>query len=80
MSHVLNRPLAVKLRGALPLRIAMGGGWLRVKAIVEHWRETGRWWEGETEKEFYQVETERGEFILYQDRSNKNWFLYRAMD
>ena len=52
----------------------------RVNAILEHWREAGRWWEGETEKDFYLLAISKGQYIIYRDDMSKGWFLYKILD
>lgn len=51
----------------------------RVRRVLDAWKETGRWWAGETEKIFYRVETETGGvYELYTDR--QDWYLYKIYD
>jgi hypothetical protein len=51
----------------------------RVCRVLDAWKETGRWWAGETEKIFYRVETETGGvYELYTDR--QDWYLYKIYD
>lgn len=52
-----------------------------VNTVLEHWRDTGCWWEGESEKEFYRVLCEDGGIReIFNDLSSHRWFLYRVYD
>ncbi|MBE0466549.1 MAG: hypothetical protein IBX71_04905 [Candidatus Desulforudis sp.] len=62
-----------------PRSFGWGRGKRRVRRILDAWKETGRWWAGETEKIFYRVETESGGvYELYTDR--QDWYLYKIYD
>lgn len=64
-----------------PSSFHWNGQWFEVKSILEHWKDTGTWWKGESEKTFYRVETPEGSlYELYQDITEKIWFLYRIYD
>ena len=67
-------------------------GRARQARILDWWRETGRWWEGEQEKEFLRVEA-GGVYVLYRiadplgspgpfpsKRHTERWLLYAAED
>lgn len=45
------------------------------------WRETGEWWAGESEKDFYRVHGDDGfAAIIGRDRETKEWRLYQLND
>jgi hypothetical protein len=48
--------------------------------VLERWRETGRWWEGEAPKLFFRVETTGGLWEIYFDTARQTWHLYRVYD
>lgn len=64
--------------GKQPQHILVGGCWRPVEHIVDHWRETGRWWEGESPRDFFLAETERGVFIVSRNRAG--WRIDKVMD
>ena len=64
--------------GEQPQQILVGGGWRTVENIVDHWRETGRWWEGEGPRDFFLVETKRGVFIV--SKGPAGWRIERLID
>ncbi len=80
MSKIREIPITVSLRGSVPLRLSWGGRQVRVQAILSAWRETGYWWEGEHEKDFYRIQCDRGQYDIYRDRETKEWFLYRVLE
>jgi hypothetical protein len=51
--------------------------WNRVRQtvlrIADHWREHGRWWDGESCAEFFLVDIPQGRFLLRWDQSAGNW-------
>lgn len=51
-----------------------------VETVLERWRETGRWWEGEAPKLFFRVETTGGLWGIYFDTARQTWHLYRIYD
>lgn len=55
--------------------------WIHIRRVLELWKDTGTWWDGESEKTFFRVETAAGSlYELYQDDTNQTWFLYRIYD
>ncbi len=45
------------------------------------WRETGEWWAGESEKDFYRVHGDGGfAAIIGRNRETKEWHLYQLSD
>lgn len=41
-----------------------GRRWRRIGRVLDWWRETGRWWEGEEEKEFMRLQA-GGVHVVY---------------
>lgn len=52
----------------------------RVTEIMDSWRYTGRWWEGEGTWVFWRVLASGGEFEVLYDEANDEWRLYRIYD
>ena len=64
-----------------PLAFRFNGKWLPVSQVLDIWKDTGIWWDGESEKTFYRVNTPEGSlFELYRDSVSRSWFLYRVYD
>ena len=80
MSKIREIPIIVTLRGAVPGQLSWDGRAKRVRRILNAWRETGYWWEGEHEKDFYRVECDAGQYDIYRDRETGEWFLYRILE
>lgn len=74
-----ERPITVETDGHFPKAIGYDGVRRGVESVGDFWRETGRWWEGEDEKDFYQV-LAGGCLIVYRNCRTGEWFLYRVMD
>lgn len=80
MSKLANKPIKVSVRQGQPSQIRLNGKSYRVIAIADSWRETGYWWEGEEERDFYRVETSAGAYVIYQSRATSHWFLHKVLD
>lgn len=83
MTRLINRPVDVTTGpGGVPVSFRLPGTrWKPVKEVLDHWLETGRWWERETEKATYRVLTaDRGIFELTYDPTGRSWSLYKAYD
>lgn len=85
MGHILDRPvLMVTTPGGLPRRFRWQGRWFWVDDVLEFWRDTGQWWEGEAEKAFFRLQAGaggagKGLFELYRVESGE-WRLYKVYD
>ena len=77
MPKLLNKPITVHEADGRPTRLQVDQTNLHITAITDHWREAGCWWEGEAEKEFYEVEA-GGKYLLYRD--GERWILYKVED
>ena len=80
MSKLINRPLWVKTKDGLPSQFSIGGRQIQIDSIADHWKEIGRWWEGDEEREFFRVETAGGGYILSLNIPTQRWFLYKILD
>ncbi|PKM80206.1 MAG: hypothetical protein CVU89_14565 [Firmicutes bacterium HGW-Firmicutes-14] len=64
-----------------PFAFLFNKKWFRVNHVLEIWKDTGTWWDGEPEKTFFRVETTGGSlYELYTDDTGGRWFLYRIYD
>lgn len=77
-----NRPLEVFCQGGdIPLAIRDVQGAWKVERALEYWRDTGRWWDGESEKAFFRLRLETGGVReIYQDLGSGAWYLYKSYD
>lgn len=74
-------PIRVQCREDMPFEIYCEGRLLLVERILERWRDTGSWWEGESEKAFFRVFCYDGGIReIYLDLRLRQWFLYRVYD
>lgn len=77
---IREMPITVSLHGNVPQSLSWNGRRRRVLRILTAWRETGYWWEGEHEKDFYRLECDTGQYDIYRDRVTRQWFLYRILE
>lgn len=77
-----NRPLTVSCReGGEPEEIGDAGQGWRVEELLERWQDTGRWWEGESEKAFFRLLLEGGGVMeVFRDLHSGAWYLYKSYD
>lgn len=82
MARIMNKPIDVTMGpGGKPVAFAWSGGRYRVREVLDHWLEAGRWWEQEPEKASWRVATiEGGVFELSSDVSGRKWHLYKVYD
>jgi hypothetical protein len=82
MTKFINRPVDVAMGpGGVPVSFRFAGGRERVRAVLDVWLETGRWWEKERERATYRVATANGGiFELTWDPFEKQWSLYKCYD
>ena len=79
---VRNRPIKVlTAKDGVPRKVAYQGKLLVIASVLDRWRDTGMWWEGESEKEFWRLFFQDGRvWEIYQDRVSTEWFLYKIYD
>ncbi|PKM47846.1 MAG: hypothetical protein CVV03_01305 [Firmicutes bacterium HGW-Firmicutes-8] len=82
MTKFVDKRVEVRCDGKnAPLAFRWNGRWAPVNRILEIWKDTGAWWDGEAEKTFYRLETSAGGlYELYLDNADQTWFLYRIYD
>lgn len=80
----LRKPFAVikvQCREEMPVVVHCGGCLLVVEKVLECWRDTGCWWEGESEKVFYRLLCHDGSVReIFRDLGSGQWFLYKTYD
>lgn len=57
------RPIEVEWDGPLPSRVRLGSRWVEVLSWAGPWRDIGRWWEGGSGCNRYQIVTSAGAFL-----------------
>lgn len=55
--------LEIEWDEGMPVRVRLGSRWVPVLSWAGPWRLTGRWWEGETPADRYQIVTSAGAFL-----------------
>ncbi|HEY8347566.1 MAG TPA: DUF6504 family protein [Symbiobacteriaceae bacterium] len=82
MSRIINRPVEVTIGpDGVPRAFRDRGRFVRISHVLDHWLETGRWWEQEPERETYRVVTAAGGvYELTREIPNGRWFLYKSYD
>lgn len=88
MARLVNRPVRViAFRGGAPSALAVAGGRggaervVPVRAVLDHWRETGRWWAGEGERSVYRLlMAGGGVWEVDRDEATGRWSLYKIYD
>lgn len=68
------RAISVSTLGERPAQMTWNRRKLVVDEIIDHWRESGRWWEGEVLCEFFLVHTIRGMFLLCFNPQKSEWY------
>lgn len=49
--------------------------------ITDSWKDTGSWWQGESEKHFYRLTTPcRQLWEVYYDTGDDSWWMYKIYD
>jgi hypothetical protein len=82
MSKLRHQTLPVKVnRQGTPLCLTLPSGYVTVEKILECWKDTGCWWQGESEKQFYRLLGQNGLLCeIYRDLKSQEWFLYKIYD
>lgn len=82
MARIIDRPVEVVGRaGRRPERFRWNRRWYQVTGVPDFWKETGRWWAGESEKTFLRVQTAGGGvFEIYREAASGEWHLYKIYD
>jgi protein ImuB len=56
-------PISIEWEAGFPTRVRLGSRWEEVLSWAGPWRRTGRWWEGQSAADRYQVVTSAGAFL-----------------
>ncbi|NLC77715.1 MAG: hypothetical protein GX750_08870, partial [Clostridia bacterium] len=78
---VVERPIEVRLVREQPAGFYWQKVYYPVAQVLDCWKDTGCWWEGESTKVFYRVAAPDGSlFELYRDSREDTWFMYKIYD
>lgn len=82
MTRIINRPAEVTMGpGGAPVSFRFERARHLIRAVLDSWSETGRWWEQETELHTYRVATQDGGiFELTWSSARRRWHLYKSYD
>ena len=81
MAKLFNKTIFVELAHTKPKKIFWQDKIVLVEEILEHWKDTGCWWEQEAEKDFFRVKvTRNGLLEIFYDNQKANWYLYKVYD
>ncbi|HOQ09808.1 MAG TPA: hypothetical protein PLG09_06755 [Syntrophomonadaceae bacterium] len=82
MSKLRHKALQVSCDNqGSPLSLQKDQQTFRVEQVLDCWRDTGCWWEGESEKLFYRLSLDNGAIVeIYRDLETHAWLLYKVYD
>ncbi len=88
MNSRLTKEIKVRVdEQGMPRGLFHNGNFWVVRRIVDMWRDTGQWWDGEEEKTFFRVTAlpvrDEGPPVLmeiYSDDAGEVWVLYLIYD
>ena len=82
MSKLRHQTLQVSCDDqGLPFYLQKDQQTAQVEQVLDCWRDTGCWWEGESEKLFYRLSLDNGAVVeIYCDMETHNWVLYKVYD
>lgn len=81
MGRVVECPINVRLEQGQPAGFFWQSVSYKIVKVLDCWKDTGCWWEGEGIKIFYRVAVpDGGLFELYQDTQKDTWFMYKIYD
>ncbi len=73
--------IEVVSRGGRPVSFRWRGRRYAIRTILETWKDTGRWWEGEGTKVFLRAGGAGGAlWEIYFDTAGATWHLYKVYD
>ena len=65
----------------LPMQLEYGRSSLWVRKTMEIWKDTGCWWQAESEKAFYRLLChDKSVREIFLDLGSGEWFLYKTYD
>ena len=82
MSKLQHQAVQVSCNNqGLPLSLQKGQQTAQVEQVLDCWRDTGCWWEGESEKLFYRLSLDNQAIVeIYWDLEAHTWVLYKVYD
>lgn len=80
MGKFVHSPLKVVCdENKTPARVWWNNSLFEVK-VLERWKDTGCWWRGEGEKDFFRLDTSDQLWEVYFDSGNGRWWMYKIYD
>jgi len=70
----------IEAQSGAPAQFYWSNRWNRVAGIVDSWRESGEWWDGEEEKSYYLVSLASGGCYELCREAPGQWVLSRVPD
>lgn len=82
MSKLWHQAVQVSCnKQGLPRRLQKCQQTAQVEQVLDCWRDTGCWWEGESEKLFYRLSLDNRDIVeIYWDLGTDTWVLYKVYD
>lgn len=79
MSKIIDTPVLLVTERERPRKFFWFKRWVNVAKIMDEWKETGRWWDGDQEKTFFRILSPEGSiYELY--GQERRWNLYKVYD
>lgn len=79
--RTVNQPVQVQTDAqGRPVKFSFQGQRYWVQTIIDFWRESGRWWDHEPERQIYRVQTTSGGVFELEHLSAGRWQLYCIFD
>lgn len=82
MAKFINKRIEVSCDTKnIPSAFRFNGKLRVVTKVLEIWKDTGCWWNGEAEKMFYRAEADgNGLYEFFLDIEHQVWYLYKTYD
>ncbi len=72
--------VAVALKGDLPRKLTIAGKAQQVTQLRGPWQLSGNWWDKEFQRQYFEVETTAGSYLIYNDLQSASWFVQGIFD
>lgn len=79
MSKIVDMPVLLITEKERPRRFFWFKRWVNVTKIMDEWKEIGRWWEDDQERDFFRVVSLEGSIYEVYNQQ-KRWNLYKVYD
>ncbi|HBK59350.1 MAG TPA: hypothetical protein DDZ84_00970 [Firmicutes bacterium] len=74
------RVRVVESSTSLPSRFYWSDRWRQIAQVIDHWRESGEWWDGEEDKDYYLITSAGGGCYELCREAPGQWLLSRVLD